>query len=420
VLFGIVPAMRASRPDLVPALKVSSGGEVRGRRKVELRDALVVGQVAMSVVLLTGGALMARSLGAAGRVDLGYDEYRTAYLGLAMEMNGYSREEAGAFYATGKLRLEAVPEVESVGLTSRVPLSLNNNGFGVFIEGHQSSSTDSPYGMDGSSIDEGYFPALGLQILEGRGIQTDDRDGDRRVAVVTETMASRYWPGERGLGQEFRISWDGAPYEIVGIVEDYKVDTPGEAPKPYIHIPLSRNDVFSNYVIRTSTPAAALVPALERELRALDPDLVFLDTGTLQGLAEVRLFPIRAGAWLIGVFGVLALTLASVGLYGVIGYSVSRRIREIGIRKALGAESRSVVTMVFNRGMLMVAIGFVIGSALAGFGAQVLSSVLFVGAFDIPSFGVTLVVLFSVAAVANFIPAYRASRVDPAIALRAE
>jgi len=420
ILFGIVPAMRASRPNLVPALKDSGGEEARGRRKVELRDALVVVQVAVSVVLLVGGSLLVRSLGAAGRVDFGYDVSRTAYLGLAMEMNGYDAEEAGAFFATGKVRLEAVPAVESAGLASRVPLSLNNNGFGVFIEGHQSSSSDSPYRVDGARIDEGYFDALGLRIVEGRGIQADDRDGGRRVVVVTETMASRFWPGERALGREFRLSWDGAPYQIVGIVEDYRVDTPGEDPKPYIHLPMPRDGVYANYIIRTATPAGALVPELEATLRALDPDLVFLDTGTFQDLADVRLFPIRAGAWLIGVFGALALLLAAVGLYGVIGYAVSRRVREIGIRKALGAENRSVVTMVLRQGMLMVAVGFLVGSVLAGFGARVLSSVLFVGAFDVASYGVTLGVLAGVAMLANFVPAHRASRVDPAVALKFE
>ena len=420
ILFGLVPAMRASRPNLVPALKDSGGRDDRGRRKVELRDALVVVQVAVSVVLLVGGSLLVRSLGAAGRVDFGYDVSRTAYLGMAMEMNGYDEEEAGAFFASGKVRLQATPGVEAVGLTSRIPLSLNNNGFGVFIEGHQSSSSDRPYVMDGASVDEGYFDALGLRIVEGRGIRPDDRDGERRVVVVTEAMAVRYWPGEGALGREFRLSWDGPPYQIVGIVQDYKVDTPGEDPKPYIHLPLPREGVYGNYVIRTATPAGAMVPALEGTLRALDPDLVFLDTGSFQDLADVRLFPIRAGAWLIGIFGALAVLLAAVGLYGVIGYAVSRRVREIGIRKALGAESRSVIAMVLRQGMLMVALGFGVGSILAGFGARVLSSVLFVGAFDLPSYGVVLAVLFGVAALANLFPAYRATRVDPGIALRSE
>jgi predicted permease len=420
VVFGLVPAVRTSRPNLVPALKYSGEAESEGRRRVELRDALVVTQVAVSVVLLVVGALMARSLGVAQQVDFGYDVSHTAFLGLAMEMNGYDGQAAEAFYSSGTLRLAALPEVEAVGLANRVPLSLNNNGFGVFIEGHQGSSADAPYGMDGASIDEGYLEALGLRILEGRGILADDRDGPRRVAVVTETMAERYWPGETAVGRQFRVSWDGPAYEIVGIVEDYRVDTPGEDPKPYIHIPLPRDGVYSNFVVRTAVPAAPLVPALERELRALDPDLVFLDTGTFQELADVRLFPIRAGAWLIGIFGGLALVLATVGLYGVIGYAVSRRVREIGIRKALGAESGTLVKMVLRRGMLMAGVGFALGAVLAALAARVLSGVLFVSPFDPTSFGVTLVVLGGTAILANLVPAYRASRVDPVTALKAE
>jgi cell division protein FtsX len=233
-------------------------------------------------------------------------------------------------------------------------------------------------------------------------------------------MASRYWPGENALGREFRTSWGGEPYQIVGIVEDHKVDTPGEAPKPYIHLPLPRQSVFANFLVRTTTPAAQLVPALVRELRMLDPDLVFLDTGTLRELGEVRLFPIRAGAWLIGVFGALALLLAAVGLYGVIGYSVSRRVREIGIRKALGAESGRIVGMVLREGMVVVGIGGVVGGAIAAASGRVLSSVLFVGSFDLASFGLAFAALAAVAALANWIPARRASRVDPMVALRAE
>jgi predicted permease len=420
VVFGIVPALRSSRPNLVPALKGSGDGKAGARGRMDVRDALVVAQVTVSVVLLVVGSLMVRSLGAAGRVDLGYDASHTAFLGLAMEMNGYESEEGGVFYATGKLRLESLPEVEAVGIASRTPLSLNNNGFGLFIDGHQSSPSDRAYAVDGASVDEGYFDALGLQIVAGRGIRPDDRDGDRRVAVVTQAMAARFWPGEDAVGRDFRTTWGGTPYRIVGVVEDYRVNTPGESPTPYLHIPMSRNEVYGDFVVRTTTAAAALVPTLERELRALDPDLVFLDTGTLQEMAEVRLFPVRAGAWLIGIFGVLALVLAVVGLYGVMGYAVSRRVREIGIRKALGAETGSVVAMVLRRGMTMVLIGFVVGSVLAGLAAQSLSSVLFVSAFDPPSFASALIVLAIAAALANVVPAQRASRVDPAVALKGE
>ncbi len=420
ILFGTVPAFRASRTELVPALKASGEAGGGGRRRIEIRDALVVVQVAVSVVLLVAGSLMVRSLGAAGQVEYPYDVSRTAYLGLAMEMNGYEAQEAGAFFSSGKIRLERVPEVERVGLTSRIPLSLNNNGFGVFIDGHQASGSDRPYALNGARVDEGYFEALGLRILEGRGIRPDDREESRRVAVVTRTMALRYWPEEGALGREFRLQWGGEPYRIVGVVEDYRVDTPGEDPKPYLHLPLPLQGIYANYIVRAATPAELLVPRLERELRILDPDLVFLDTGSLQELADVRLFPIRAGAWLMGIFGGLTLILASVGLYGVIGYSVSRRVREMGIRKALGAEEVSMMGMILRQGMSMVALGFLLGAGLAVLAAKALSSVLYVSPMDLPSLAVALLALGTTALLANLIPAARAARVDPAVALRAE
>jgi cell division protein FtsX len=202
------------------------------------------------------------------------------------------------------------------------------------------------------------------------------------------------------------------------VVADYKVDTPGEQPKPYIHLPFSRHESFGNYVVRTSGAASGMVPALQRELRALDPELVFMDRGTMRDLADVRLFPVRAGAWLIGAFGALALVVAAVGLYGVIGYSVSRRVREIGIRKALGARPSRLVGMVLGEGMVLVGIGGVIGAALAVAVARVLSSVLFVGPFDAVSFAMAFGVLAIVALLANAIPARRAAQVDPMVALR--
>lgn len=418
VAFGLVPALRASRPDLVTGLKDAGQGASGRPRRVELRDALVVGQVAFSLLLLVIGALMTRSLGAAANVDMGYDAARIAYLGVDLEMNGYDDEDGGAFVESGKRRLQALPQVRAVGQTSRIPLSLNNNGFGIFIEGHPSTIADRPITLDGASVDEDYFTALDLQIVVGRGIEIADRVERRRVAVITQEMARRYWPGDEVEGREFRISRDGEPYRVVGVVEDYKVDTPGESPKPYVHLPLPVQGTSANYIVSTETSAAALVPTLVRELRALDPELVFLETSTLSEAVNVRIFPVRAGAWLIGASGVLALLMAAVGLYGVIAFSVSKRVREIGIRKALGAETSTVVAMVLRRGMILVAAGGMLGAVLALAGASVLSGVLFVDIFDPISFGLAFAVLAMVAALANWVPAWRASHVDPMIALR--
>lgn len=416
-VFGLVPALRASRPDLVPALK--DGSASAKRRRFELRDALVVVQVAVSLVLVVGGALMVRSLFAAGRVPLGYDADRTAHLALALEMNGYDRVRGGQFLETGLQRIQSLPQVEAVALTSRLPLSLNNNGFSVHIPGHETAD-NRPIAIDGAYVDERYFDALGLKLLAGRGIEPADRDSSRRVVVISSTMAQRYWPGqpEGALSREFRVREGGEPYRVIGVVEDYRVDTPGERPKAYIHLPLGRQESFGNYIVRTSVAASGVVPVLQRELRALDPELVFLDRGTMRDLADVRLFPVRAGAWLIGAFGALALVVAAIGLYGVIGYSVSRRVREIGIRKALGARPAQLLGMVLGEGMLLVAIGGVLGAVLAAAAARVLSSALFVGPFDAVSFAIAFGVLAFVALLANAVPARRAARVDPMVALR--
>jgi macrolide transport system ATP-binding/permease protein len=418
VAFGLVPALRSSRPDLVAGLK-DSGQDAGGRpRRIELRDALVVAQVAFSLLLLVVGALMARSLGAAADVDMGYDAHRTAHLAVALEMNGYGAADGGAFVDAGKQRLLTLPGVQAVGLASRAPQSLNNNGFGIFIDGHPATIADRPIVLDGARVDEDYFEALSLRIVAGRGIEFADRDERRHVAVVTRTMADRFWPGEDALGREFRTARGGEPYRIVGIVQDYKVDTPGERPKPYIHLPLPVQTTYASFLVRTATPAAAMVPDLERELRMLDPELVFLETGTLRDAIDVRLFPVRAGAWLIGAAGVLALLLAAIGLYGVIAFSVSRRVREIGIRRALGAETSGVVVMVVRRGMVLVGIGGLLGAALSALSARALSAVLFVGAFDAVSFGIAFTTLLTAAVLANLVPASRAARVDPMVALR--
>jgi predicted permease len=418
IAFGLVPALRSSRPDLVSGLR-DAGHDDGGRpRRIELRDALVVSQVAFSLLLLVVGALMARSLGAAARVDLGYDAARIAHLSVSVEMNGYGADDGGALIAAGKQRLLALPQVQAVGLASRTPQALNNNGFGLFIDGHPATLADRPILISGAAVDEDYFGALDLMIVAGRGIEHADRAERRRVAVVTEAMARSLWPGADAVGREFRTARGGEPWRVVGVVQDYKVDTPGEQPKPYLHLPMPLNATFAGFLVRTATPASALVPDLERELRVLDAELVFLETGTLRDAVDVRLFPVRAGAWLIGAAGVLALLLAAIGLYGVIAFSVSRRVREIGIRMALGAETRSVVGMVVRRGLILVGLGGVLGGVLAALGATALRGVLFVGVFDPVSFGLAFLALLLVAAAAHWVPAWRASRVDPMVALR--
>lgn len=420
IVFGLAPALRASRPDLVPALKAADAGTASGRKRLELRDVLVVAQVAVSMVLLIGGALLARSLFNAERTDIGFDVDRIGFLATDLSMIGYDEETAQALVDTARLRLRATAGVESVAMTSRVPQSVNNNGFGLFID--QTSATDRPYAIDGAYVDESYFDTFELAIVAGRAIDAADVANSNRVVVVTEAMAERFWPGEDAVGKQFRMSFDGVPYDIIGVVEDYKVNTPGEDPTPYLHLPArATTALFANFIVRTPTPVAGEMRRLEQVLTGLDADMVFLQTGPLRDLMDVRLLPIRMGAWFIGAFALLAAALAAVGLYGVIGYSVSRRTREIGIRVALGARSERVLGLVVRQGMVLVVIGVVIGAVLGALAGQVLSSVLYgISAVDPLAFSGAIGFLLLIALAANYVPARRAARIDPIIALRSE
>ncbi len=419
LLIGLLPALRASNPELAPALR-DSGTWMRGRRSVEMRDGLVVLQVAVSLVLVVAGMLLVRSVRAAGQVDLGFDGDRIAQIALVPEMNGYSGERGEQLVANAKQRLLALPQVEAVGNATRLPMSLNNNGFSVFIDGHQTSAADKPFSIDGARIDEGYFGALGVRLTAGRAIEEGDARENRKVVVINQAMADHFWPAHDAVGREIRLEWGGTPYQVIGVVANYKVNTPGETPTMYLHLPRPSADDMANFVIRTRGDASQYVEVFMREIRTIDPQLVFLDKGTLRDLADVRLYPVRAGAVIIGAFGGLALLVAAIGLYGVIGYSVSRRVKEIGIRKALGAESHEVVAMVMKQGMTLVAVGGGIGLALSAMASRALSSVLFVPSFDPVSFLSAFAVLASVAALANGIPAWRASKVDAVLALKTD
>ncbi len=419
VAFGLVPALRASRPDLVPALKDAATDGKRGRR-FGLRDMLVVAQMAASLVLIVVGALFTRSLAAAGEVPLGYDASRIGFLAVPLEMIGYDNERGGVLLEQAAQRIRALPGIEAVSLTTRLPLSINNNGFGVRVVG-QELPEDRPYAFDGAYVDEHYISAMSLTLLAGRGIEPADRDESRRVVVVTRTMAERFWPGgpENALGREIRTRTDGPTYQVVGVVADHTVDSPGEAPKSYLLFPIARAVNYGNYIIRSATPAAPRIAEFEAELRALEPEVAFMDRGTLRDLADVKLFPIRAGAWLIGACGILAMLVAAIGLYGVIAYSVNRRVRELGIRAALGAAPSAIIRMVIREGMILVAIGAGVGAVLAFAAAQALQGVLYVAPFDPVSFGLAVGVLGTAALLANAVPAWRASRVDPIDSLRA-
>ena len=423
VLFGLVPAFRASRPNLVPALK----GEAIGindptKRRFTLSNALVVGQLAISLVLLVAGALLTRGLIEAQRTDVGFDASRVATLGFNLQMNNYSLERAQALQRQLLESLPALPGVQYVTLASRLPLSPSIHMEGIFVpEIHQTEDDIVP--LDVVYVGEDYFRVTGIPIVQGRAFAEQDREGAPRVLIVNETMAARYWPGRSAVGELIYTGGpEGDPAEIIGVSRDHKVRTLGEEPRPYVHFPRAQSPSRSTQILaRTSGPAEAFLPALRSAILEVEPEIVFTEDRTASDVVDITLVPARVGARLLGAFGGLALLLAAVGLYGVIAYAVSRRTHEVGLRMALGANASNVLTMILRQGMMLAVVGVVLGAVFAAIVARLAQALLYgVSSIDPLAYGLAALLLLVVAFAANLIPAWRASRVSPIAALRYE
>jgi len=417
ILFGLAPAWSSSRPDLVPALK--EAGAAAGGRKLTLRNAIVVGQLALSLVLLVCGALLGRGLLMARNADIGYDPAPVSSLSFNLQMNGYDLARATAFRDRAFQALRALPGVTAVSTASRLPLAPDINIDGVLVKGHHAKDDDATP-TDTVSVGADYFSAVGVPILEGRAFTDDDIAQERRVVVINETMARQYWAGTSALGQ--RVYLDGyssPPDEIIGVARDHKVRSVGEAPRAYVHRPAPRQARDIGLVVRTTTPAATALPMLREALWKLEPEIVFTEDVPAEQVAATTVAPTRIGAMVMGAFGALALLLAAVGVYGVIAYSVSRRTREVGIRMALGAKRQQVLRMVLSQGVRLAAIGIAVGAVAAAGAGRLLESMLYgISAVDPIAYAAACGVLLVVAGFANLIPAISAARIDPLRALR--
>ncbi len=421
-LLGLVPALQSTRPDVASTLKSeTTGGGQPGQ--LRWRNALVVTQLTVSLVLLVGAGLFLRSFQQAQLVDPGFGREPSALMTFMVPATRFTPDEGRVYTRRLFDRFRELPGIEAIGLIDNLHLTTTSTQSSDFnVDGHEPPSDHGAFIADRAEVDVGFFDAAGIQILRGRGFNDADLPDSQPVAIISDAMAQRFWKDGDAVGRQFRRRGDQPPVLVVGVASDAKVRTLGEAPRNMIYLPYSQ--VFSRFltvVARTSADPEQTTLALVAAGREVDPDIRIWEAKTMdQHLALMRL-PQRLSAFVLSAFGVLALALAAIGLYGVVSYAVAQRTREVGIRMALGAGNGAVVRLMASTGLRLVAVGSAIGLLAAFVVTRLLSGLLFaVDTVDPVTFIGVPVVLGATALVAALLPALRASRINPVTALRTE
>jgi predicted permease len=420
--FGLAPALEASRPDLAATLKDESGTASGGTRKRRLQGMLVVGQVALSLVLLIAAGLSLRSLFNAKSIDPGFRPEGVAKAVFAPESRRYEPERSREFFRQLLERVRALPEVESAAVASHLPLTFEVRSTTGVPDGRQSLPIEEWTELDNANVGPGYFETIGIRVVSGRAFEERDATRGRQLGVVNEALARRFWPGEDAVGKRLLVGEDHDPVEILGVVGNAKYRTLGEAQRPFLYQGYDAIDYgTSALIVRARGDAEALPGRLREIARAVDESVPVVGLQTLAAATSVALLLPRTGASVFLAFGLLGLTLASVGLYGVIACLTTQRTREIGIRVALGAQRADIVRMVVAQGLRLALTGTFLGMAAALVATRAIAAILYgVSATDAVTFVAVPLALLGVAALASYIPARRAARVEPMRALRYE
>lgn len=417
-VFGAAPALRASRVSLAESLQETSRTMGRSRRSVSLSNALLVGQVAFSFLLLVTAALFLRSIGRAYEMDPGFQTSHLAVLSTNAGQAGYTRTQTKAFYKEVRDRVGRMPGISSVAWSSNMPLWARAAN-GIQVEGRERRSANDTIRTITSTVDRGYFETAGIRMIAGREFTDFDRDFSTPVAIVNQAMAREFWPGG-ALGRRIQLPGETQFREIIGVARTANYTAWGEPPQFCVYVPLEQNysDTMALYVRTQGDPLLEIAP-VEREIHAVAPQIVVTMPRTGRQIIDGGLFSARMGVVMLSVFGLLALALAGIGLYGVLAYAATRRQREIGLRMALGASRASVLRMIVGEGLSLVLVGAGIGLAVSLLAGSVLSRMLYgVSATDPLSIAAAAAVLAAVALLACYLPARRATRVDPLASLR--
>jgi predicted permease len=414
--FGLIPALQASRPDLVSSLQENAAGSLRRAR---VRNVLVTMQLALSLVLLITAGLTVRSLQHAELLGPGFNPDHALMMSVDLGLQGYDESKGQKFYEQMAEHVRTLPGVQSAAWASSLPLSLDIDTNDVYPEGQPRPAAGDIIEAITKSVGPDYFAAVETPLVAGREFTANDKDDAPKVGVINETFAQRFWPGQNAVGKRF---YDGGErlIEVVGVARNGKYQSYGEDPKLALFFPLAqRYSSSAALVVRTIGDPKSAIASVRNEIHTLDSNLPVYDVKTLQEHLQLPLFPLHAAAAAVGSFGVVALILAAIGIYGVMAYSVSQRTQEIGIRMALGARTMDVWRIVLRHGIGITAAGMILGLLCAFALARVVTNLLYgVSATDPRTFILISILLGIVALLACVIPARRATRVDPVIAIK--
>ena len=420
VLFGLAPTLQASRPDLVTSLKETTVPIGSGRHRVSMRHGLVITQVALSMVALICAGLFVRSLRIAYRANPGFDPDHVLLASFDPFLSGYDESRGREFYRYLVERVRTLPGIQSATLARRLPLTLGGIAFAnVTIEGYVPAPSEDMR-LNYETVGPHYFQTMRIPMVHGRDFDEQDRESAPRVVVINETMAHRYWPRGNALGQRLKLTNDWL--EVVGIAKDVRNRSLNESPQPFLYVPLLqdyRSDMI--LVARTAIDPGEVFHEVQAEVSRIDKRMPIFNVETFQEHIGVSLFLQRMAATLLSTFGLLALSLAALGLYGVMTYAVSQRTRELGIRISVGASKGDVLKLVLGQAMMLAAIGMLGGLvtslAVTRFAAKLLYGI---SPADPMTFSLIALLLFVIALIASYFPARRATKIDPMIALRNE